>query len=142
MISIFRSNRRPSKLERVLWFGVGLIALLPLLAVITENPGDILTDFRMAYSALFVGIAVIGLLLNWGPAIPCSILGIAISTVFTKTITSSHEEALFNDLGIPLIGATLGAIVGIMIDSNLTHPDLVETAMDGLVDANSDQRAT
>ena len=82
------------------------------------------------------------MLLNWGPVIPCSILGIAVLTLFTDPITSSHEEALFKDLGVPLIGATLGAMIGIIIDWNLTHPQRTELTSGEFADGESNEIAT
>lgn len=122
MISLFNSKRKNTKFERVLWLGVGLLSLLPLLAVLSENPADLFSDFRMGFFAFLAGIAILGLLLNWGPSVPCSILGIALLVLFTDPIASSHEEALFKDLGIPLIGAVLGATIGLLIEWNLAHP--------------------
>ena len=142
MISLLKSKRAITKFERLLWFGVGVISLLPLLAVLSENPANLLTDFRMAFFVFFAGIAFLGLLLNWGPVIPCSILGIAVLTLFTDPITSSHEEALFKDLGVPLIGATLGAMIGIIIDWNLTHPQRTELTSGEFADGESNEIAT
>jgi hypothetical protein len=142
MIPLLQSKRRTTKFERLLWLGVGMISLLPLFAVLSENPADLLTDFRMGFFVFFAGIAAIGWLLNWGPVVPTSILGIAILTLFTDPISSSHEEALFKDLGVPLIGATLGALIGLLIDWNLTHPPQSESSSDEHGHCESNEIAT
>jgi hypothetical protein len=122
MIRLIKSNRKSTRFERLLWFGVALISLPPLLAVLSGNPADLFTDYRMAFFAFFAGIAAIGLSMNWGPVIPGSIWGIAILMIVTDPISSSNEEAIFKALGVPLIGAVLGAVFGIMVDRDLSHP--------------------
>jgi len=142
LIPLLKSKRRSTKFERLLWLGVGLISLLPLFAVLSENPADLLTDFRTGFFAFFAGIATIGWLLNWGPVVPSAILGIAIFSFLTDPISGSHEEALFKDLNVPLIGATLGAMIGLLIDWNLTHPPETESNTDDHGDGESNEIAT
>jgi len=133
-LSLLKSNRKSTRFERLLWVGVGAISLVPLLAVLSESPADFFTDFRAAYCAFFAGVATTGLLLNWGPVVPCSILGVVVLEIFIDPIASSHEEAVFKALGIPLLGATLGAIIGLAIDRKLTHQPIVEADSGGLLD--------
>ena len=146
MIKLVISNRKPGKLERLLWISVGLISLLPLSVVLSENPADFFTDFftdfRTACCAFFAGIATFGLLFNWGPVVPSSILGIAVLTLLTDPIASSHEEAVFKVLVIPLIGAAIGAMIGLMIDWRLTHPQVLKSNSDELEVGDSNEIAT
>mgnify|MGYP003630874323 FL=1 len=110
----------------MLWISVGLISFLPLSAVLMDNPSDVLTDFRMAYLVFFAGIATSGLLFNWGPIIPCTILGMGILMIFTDPISSTHQEAVFKEYIAPMMGAISGAIIGLMIDWNLTSPATIK----------------
>ncbi|WP_298868309.1 hypothetical protein [uncultured Gimesia sp.] len=96
----------------------------------------------MAYFIFFAGIATSGLLFNRGAIVTCSILGIVVLMIFTDPISSSHEEAAFKDFVVPLIGATSGAIIGLMIDWNLTHPTTIEPNPDDIQDDESNQITT
>lgn len=131
MISLFRSNRKNTKSERVLWWTVGLLSIFPLLAVLLENPTGLFTDFRMGFFAFFAGIAIAGLLLNWGPLIPCSILGMAIFAFLGPKQASSYEEAVFQDLGIPLFGTVFGAMIGLFSDWSVSHPQIADESANG-----------
>ncbi len=142
MIPLLKTKRKPTKFERSLWLGVGLISLLPLFAVLAENPANLLTDFRMGLFAFFAGIATIGWLLNWGPVVPSSILGITTFTFLTSPVSSSHEAAVFNLLGVPLIGATLGSMIGLLIDWNLAHSPRTDSNSDERGDGPSDENPT
>ena len=42
----------------------------------------------------------------------------------------SPEEAVFKDLGIPLIGAVLGAMMGWMFDCNMDHDQAIRSHSD------------
>ena len=80
----------------------------------------------MAYLVFFAGIATFGLLFNWGPIIPCTILGMVIPMIFTDPISSTHQEAVFKEYIAPTMGAISGAIIGLMIDRNLTSPAIIK----------------
>ena len=128
MISFIKSKRKNTKFERLLWLGVGLLAWMPLLAVLFDHGGELFTS--LGFAAFFAGTAIIGRFLNWGPTVPCAILGIAIFVLFTDPIASSHEEAVFKDLGVPLIGAVFGAIIGLCVEWDLSHPQNLATPKD------------
>jgi hypothetical protein len=116
--------RKRSWLALLMWMSVWVISLLVLLAVLREDSGDFFTDSRTAFGVLLAGIATVGLIFNWGPVVPCSILGAAVTSLFSEPIASSHEQAVFKDLGIPLIEAALGALLGFVIDWPLSHPQI------------------
>ncbi|QDT45556.1 hypothetical protein Pan241w_56820 [Gimesia alba] len=126
MISLLQSKRKTTRFERVLWISVGLITFLPLSAVLMENPSDVFSDSRMAYLVFFGGIATSGILCNWGPIIPCTILGMGFLMIFTDPISSTHQEAVFKEYIVPMMGAISGAIIGLMIDWNLTSPSTIK----------------
>jgi|JI9StandDraft_2_1071091.scaffolds.fasta_scaffold97733_1 hypothetical protein len=115
------SSREPGKLARLLWMGIGLISLLSMAVVLRENRADFFTDFRTAISIFLGVLATCGLLFNWGAVIPCIGLGILVVKLLTNPIAGSPEEAVFKDLGIPLIGAVLGAMMGWLFDGNVGH---------------------
>jgi hypothetical protein len=70
------------------WLGLGLISYLTL-------------------------ICVAGNVRNWGPLVPCTILGMVVAALGTDPISSSAVEAVFKSLGVPLIGAILGFFCGL-----------------------------
>ncbi len=142
MIALLRSKRKLARFERGLWIIIGLMSSLPLSAVLMENPSELFMDFRMVFFVFFYGIATIGLVFNWGPIVPCTILGIVILRIFTDPIASSYEEAAFDDYVIPTMGSITGAIFGLMIDWILTHPPTIEPNPNDIQDDESKQSST
>lgn len=124
------SSRKPRKIVRLLWIGVGLSSLLPMMVVLRENRADFFTDFRTAISIFLGVLATCGLLFSWGVVIPCIGLGMLVANLLTVPIASSPEEAVFKDLGIPLIGAVLGAMMGWMFDCNMDHDQAIRSHSD------------
>ena len=130
VIPLIKSKRRNTILERALWLAVGLLALFPLYGLLDRlmypggprldiQIGVLTVDICVVFVVLFIGIAVFGAVLNWGPTVPCMILGIMIPPFFVSPVASSHAEALFKDLGIPTIGAICGFVIGSLMDRSL-----------------------
>ena len=46
--------------------------------------------------------------------------------IFTDPISSTHQEAVFKEYIAPMMGAISGAIIGLMIDWNLTSPATIK----------------
>lgn len=137
MISLLRSKRKITKVERVLWIIIGLMSFLPLSAVLLDNPSELFTDFRMIFFVFFYGMAALGLLFNWGPIVPCSIFGIVVSMIFTDPVSSSHMEAVIKVYVVPTIGSIIGAIFGFLIDWNLNYLSTIELDPDDIQDDES-----
>jgi len=120
---IFRTKKRFSVLDLILWSVVGGIAALWLVGVALELPNR----FRLNHTDLIIGIVLtsltcLGVFLRWGPVIPCMFLGMGIFSLLTSPISSSHEEVVFKDLGVPLMGAIFGAIFGYVVESQRPCP--------------------
>lgn len=124
------SSPKPRTLARLLWIGVGLISMLLLTVVLRENRAAVFTDFRTAISLFFGGLATCGLLFNWGAVLPCLVFGMLVLKLLIDPMSKSHEEAVFKDLGIPLIGACMGAMVGWLLDYNVDHPHVIRSNAD------------
>jgi hypothetical protein len=104
-------------LDRILWIVVGVLAAV-LLASVAWGYQD---GFPLNRIGLVIGTALgsltaLGLLCRGGPIVPCMILGMVVFSSLTSPFAHSHQEAVFKDLGVPLIGAICGALFGFMLD--------------------------
>jgi hypothetical protein len=99
---------------RALWLLVLGLGLISEAFVVTEY----LATFRVHWIAVgigcaFISIFVTGLALQWGPTLPCTILGMlaacSIASLFTSPLTTLDVEVL---LGLPIVGAVVGAFLG------------------------------
>lgn len=105
-----------------LWSVVGLLPVFLLTIVALEFR----TDGSLNRVGLVIGSTIalltgLGLFRRWGPLIPCTLVGMVVLTLLSSHIASSYEEAVFQDLGLPLIGAVCGSIVGFCIEFHWRH---------------------
>jgi hypothetical protein len=116
-IRVFRSASRFSLRDCILWTVVGIVAALILYTDVDEYRAG----FPLNRAGIVVGITVetlvgLGLLFHWGPIIPCMLLGSFCFLLLTSPIASSHEEAVFKDFVVPLLGAICGAALGLVLE--------------------------
>ena len=133
------TTSRRSIVDRVLCFAVGALGLLLLYVALTAPPT---TWSGMIAGLVLVSLSVIAALQHWGPIIPCMFFGMIAFSLLTSPISSSHEEAAFKAFGVPLIGAVIGAIFGVIWEStrktsSIKCPDSATTNMHGSNDEQS-----
>jgi len=99
--------------DRILWSIIGLLGAYLLLIVLSEAVrGWGINLLGIIVGSALATVTVLGLLWRWGPIIPCMFLGVAIFSLLTSPTSSSYEENVYKDLGVPVMGATLGVLFG------------------------------
>lgn len=117
-MSVFRTHARFRVVDCILWCVIGAIAVLLLVSVALEfRDGRPLNRIGLVVGICLTSLTGLGVFLRWGPIVPCMFLGMVVLMLLTDPIARSHEEAVFKDLGIPLIGAIVGTILGIVVES-------------------------
>lgn len=123
-----KQQRRDSRAHRLLWAIVLLIGTGPFLFVGFAGPSGFTTHpVSTAVFVFFVSLTACGLLLRWGPLVPCSILGaitaeviVVLCIVATRYGVVWPRAASLNALGFllfaPSAGAVIGACVGLFYD--------------------------
>lgn len=117
---------------RAVWFAVAAIGLLLLgLAAV-----ELYTGFGPNWPATIVGLCFLSLRViakycHWGSIVPGMLLGAFMASITTPALASSHEEAVFHDLGRPLIGAVIGAIFGAILDMFRTSKPRADLRSEG-----------
>jgi hypothetical protein len=121
-------------LDCLLWSGVGIIAALLV--------GDNLTEsycrgFSVDRVGLAVGLAVgavlalltcLGICLRWGAIIPSVLLGMFGSILLPSSYAHSEEEAVFQDLGVPLVGAVCGLVFAVVVGLARRKPEAAKSS--------------
>lgn len=51
--------------------------------------------------------------------IPRMFICVGVFMALTNPVSSSHEEAVLKDLGVPLAGAICGAVLGLFLDRRI-----------------------
>jgi len=109
--------------DRILWSVLGVLAV-SLLAIVAHESrnGFPFNHIGGVIGITFVSLTYLGLLLRWGPIVPCMLLGMFVFMLLTPTFATSHEEAVFNLFGMPLIGAICGSLLGFVLEYRRAHP--------------------
>jgi hypothetical protein len=117
-MSVSRAPKRSSIVDGILWGITGVLGAMLLASVAAESrDGFALNRIGLAIGIALVSLMYLGLLLRWGPIVPCMILGMLVLSLLTPGIARSREEAVFKDLGVPLIGAVVGTSVGLALEA-------------------------
>ena len=142
MMRIFdsRSTAQPPYV-RVLWWLIALFALIVLLPIFDDVTWERAKTI-IIYSIVLTLLSTLGQLLNWGPIIPCAIIGIVAFRLMASPVFHSDEDRLFF-YSAPYIGAVIGAILGFVLeymnwyDSKLEVACKVAQPLDGENEFNS-----
>ena len=142
MISLIKSKRKRTKSERRLWLATGLLASLCFFEFLSAlRDGFPIELAQIGLWVIITGSTLLGILLSWGPLVPCSLLGWFVFLIFASPVSSSPVEAVINQFGIPLIGTVIGACIGLYYDWILLHPeDAATSEVSKTGDGDSDEK--
>ena len=107
-----KAQSRPVSGSVLLWLVVGTMAAILTFSGFPET--------RFIVGLVVVVLCAVGLWLNWGPMIPSMFIGATVFALMTDPISSSHIEAVWKGIGVPIAGAIFGAIVGFIMDLRAT----------------------
>jgi hypothetical protein len=100
-------------IDRILWSIIGLLAALELFVALSEaSRGWPVNWFGLIVGSVLAIVTVLALVRRWGPLLPCMFLGVVFLSLAESPTSSSYEENVYKDLGVPVMGATLGALFG------------------------------
>lgn len=98
-----------------------MVAVCLLTVVTVELLGDNRLD-PTHFIALTVGITLsvltlVGLIRHWGPVIPCTVLGLIVSSMILDfSMTHSTKERVIRAFGSLLAGTICGTVVGLFLE--------------------------
>ena len=115
MIRIFSTRHYKHKpYVKILWAvvaGLGAVSLFLLLAEPSVEQIKNVTP----YAIFLITIAIVGHYLNWGPLIPCAIIGsIALRLIGPSTFHGWSDRMFF--YSAPYRGAIIGGVVGLILE--------------------------